>query len=241
MADSTARDLVTAALKDLGVLAQGETAPAVEADDALDALNRLIDQLAAEKLSIYTYTRTTWTLVSGTQNYTVGSGGTVNITWPTYVERVQYIVTTDSPTTERPLYRMTEDAWRNVVIKALTSVYPTRWYYNSTYPLGTLTLWPVPTSSSLQGVIYHGAAVSEFASLSTAVSFPPGYRRMLVKNLALELAPSYDRQPSPLLIAAAADSIAVVKRLNYEGTDLYFDPAVARRHLTGTYNIQTDQ
>lgn len=54
-------------------------------------------------------------------------------------------------------------------------------YYNPTWTagLGLVYLWPLPTSTTLQGVIYTPVPVAEFASLSTTISLPPGYRRFL--------------------------------------------------------------
>ena len=60
----TVLDIGTAALRDLGVLATGETASSEDSDAMLAALNRLVDQWAAERMAIYSQTRTTWAIVS---------------------------------------------------------------------------------------------------------------------------------------------------------------------------------
>lgn len=217
MPDTTARDLVTAAHLELLAVAAGETLTASDATVGLDALNRLIDQYRAENLTIYTTTRTTWTLVSSTQTYTVGSGGTgPAIARPVSLLGCGYIETADTPDSEHALTPFDDAGWAAVTQKALTAVLPTNYHYNPTYPLATLTLWPAPTSSTLQGVVYAKTALTEFASLSTAVSLPPGYRRMLVKNLALELAPGLGKTVSRELALAAADSLSVVKRQNVQ-------------------------
>jgi len=220
------RDIVTAALRELGVLASGEVATADEANSGLEELNRLVDQWAGERLLIYRVTRTTWTLVSATQVYTVGTGGTVNVVRPVYLDHVNFIDTSTSPDTEYKLTPLTDDAWAAIAQKALTGTLPTNWHYNPTFPTGTLSLWPVPTSSTLQGALYAPQQVSEFASLDEVISLPPGYRRMLVKNLARDLAPSYDRPVHPELKEEAIESKATVKRNNRRLSDLSFDAAV---------------
>jgi len=219
------RDIVTAALRELGVLASGEVATADEANSGLEELNRLVDQWAGERLLIYRVTRTTWT-ISATQNYTVGTGGTVNVARPVYLDHVNFIDTSTNPDTEYKLTPLTDDAWAAIAQKALTGTLPTNWHYNPTFPLGTLSLWPVPTSSTLQGALYAPQQVSEFASLDEVISLPPGYRRMLVKNLARDLAPSYDRPVHPELKEEAIESKATVKRNNHRLSDLSFDAAV---------------
>lgn len=240
MAD--ARDLVTASLVDLGVLAAGETAQAGDATFALETLNRLMNQWAAEKLQSYTLTRTMWSITANDGDYTVGSGANVNVARPVHVDDVRFIDTSTDPDTEHPMDKLTEEAYAAISQKALTSVYPSKWYYNPTYPNGTLNLWPVPTSATLQGALYAWAVLGTFASLSTSVSLPPAYERMIVKNLAIELAPSYERSPNPLLIEQARDSKAAVKRSNSRLQDLSFDRgSLIQGGGPGGYSIYTDR
>ena len=232
------RDIVTAALRELGVKAAGEVVTADEADSGLEELNRLVDQWAGERLLIYRVTRTTWT-ISATQNYTVGTGGTVNVVRPVYLDHVNLIDTSTDPDQETPLTPLTDDGWAAITQKAATSTQPTNWYYNPTFPLGTLSLWPIPSSATLQGALYAPQQTSEFTSLDEVISLPPGYRRMLVKNLARDLAPSYGRPVHPELKEEAIESKATVKRNNYRPSDLSFDAAVLGGN--GGYDIMTDR
>lgn len=232
-----------ASLTELNVLAAGEAASAVDGAQALATLNRLIDQWAAEQLMIYSITRTTWAIVSGTGTYLVGTGAAVNIARPVFVQTVRFQDTSTDPDTEYPLSALTDDGYQGLVLKALTSVLPTSYYYNPTYPSGTLTFWPVPTSSTLQGVIYASTAVTQFAGLTTTVSLPPGYERMIVKNLAVELAPSYPPLKVPdLLMRQAMESKATVKRANIRPADLHSDLSALIQGSSGRYgyNISTD-
>ena len=200
---ATVRDVVTGALQEIGVVAAGEAPSDADASIGLRALNDLMDQWAADRLLIYTLTRSTWTIVASTRDYTIGSGGDVSIARPIYIDHVNFVDSTPDPDIEYQLSHLTEDAWSRVPQKALTSTLPTAWYYDAAYPLGTLSFRPTPTSSTLTGIIYAPTAVAEFSALATSVALPPGYRRMLLKNLALNLAPSFEREPSPSLYLAA--------------------------------------
>jgi len=217
-----ARDIVTDALREIGVLAAGEVAAADDALSGLAALNRLVDQWAAERLTIYRVARTTFTITTSVGAYDVGTSQTINRLRPDYIDGVSVIDTTVTPNVELPLDPLTDDGYRGLSSKSLTSTLPTHFYYDPVYPYGSLKLWPVPTGTTLTGVLYSPLQVSEFASLSTTVSLPSGYRRMLIKNLALELAPSYGAPVSPDLRAQAGDSVAVVKRRNRPKADLSF-------------------
>lgn len=240
---TTVNDIITQSLRALGVIASNEVPSADDSFDALSALNRLLDQWKMERLNIYTITRTTWSIVSGTQDYTLGTGGTINVMRPVFLDHVNYQDTSLSPTQEYLLQPLTDDAWSNVPQKALTSTRPTCWYYNPTYTtgFGTISVWPVPTSTTLQGVLYAPAAVDEFTAVTSVVSLPPGYRRMLVSNLALELAPEYQREVHPGLVAASQDSKSAVKRANKRLMDLSVDAAalIQGRDRSFFYSINT--
>ena len=240
----TAQEIVEAALREIGVLGISETLSAQEAIDGLARLNRFISRLATENKTIYTVTRTTATLTASQASFTVGAGGNINIARPVYISKVNFIDTSQDPDYEFPLGELlTERQYQDIPMKALTAVYPSCAYYNPTYPTGTLIPWPIPTSATLQWAVYAWTAVVEFAALATAVSLPPGYEEMLVQNLALNLCPSYERQPHPVLVKNAAESMAAIKRANARrmllrfGADLLGD----QREWNRTYNIYTDQ
>ena len=239
---ATARDIVTASLQELGVLASGEVASAAEATDGLTMLNRWLDQKAAEHLQIYMERRDTWTIVSGTGGYNVGIGGAVNIVRPVFVNRIYFEDTSLDPVLEMPLLQMTEADFANVAMKNFTSLYPQGVYYRSAYPFSELGFFPIPTSSTLQGVIYYGVAIAQLTDLDTVISMPPGYELMLVKNLALQLAPSYERQINSILVEQARESVAIVKRSNKRLDDLVIDrAALVQGNRRGLYNIYSDQ
>jgi hypothetical protein len=164
----------------------------------------------------------------------------INIPRPVFINHVNLLDTTQDPDHETPLDPLTDDGWAAIAQKDLTSMRPSAWYYNPTFPYGTLSLWPVPTGAGLQGVIYVPTQVSTFTSLETAVSLPPGYERMIVKNLALELLPSYGREPSPALVMQAAASMATVKRANHRLSDMSFDSgALIGNSRAGAWDIRS--
>jgi len=108
---ATPNTIIYAALQDLGVLAAGETPSAEDSTFALEALNRLVDQWAAERLMMYTITRKTWTITASDGEYTVGDGGDIDIDpRPVHIEEVRLIDTSPTPDAEYPLARLTPDA-----------------------------------------------------------------------------------------------------------------------------------
>ena len=67
---------------------------------------------------------------------------------------------------------------------------------------------------------------------------PPAYYRMLYYNLALELAPAFQRPLDPAIVKFAGDSLGDVKRVNLEMMDLA--PGAALPGTGGIYNIYSD-
>ena len=188
-------------------------------------------------------TRATATLTANQTSFTVGTGGNINIPRPglQQIDRIAFVDTATTPDLEFSLGKpITEAEWENIPMKALTSTYPQKAYYSPTYAASTGTLypWPIPTSSTLLWAIYYYAPVAEFAAVTDAVTVPDGYERLLVTNLALELAPSNNRQPAASLVMAARDSLAVAKKANARAVELCFDSGLTRG---GYYNIYTGE
>jgi hypothetical protein len=236
---ATVLDIVTDALNEIGVLAAGEVATADDGAVALRSLNRMINAWKAERVYIYQTTRTTWSITANDGSYTVGTGGDVSVLRPVRIDHVAISDSAITPATEVPLRLMTDADYARIAIKTQTSNWPEAAYYNLTYPLATLTLWPVPTSTTLTGVLYAPQAAAEFSALATAVSLPPGYERFVVKNLALELAPQYGATPSQDLKEQAKDAKAVVLRVNKRLVEMQFDPGAGGS--ARAYDIYSDQ
>jgi hypothetical protein len=218
---ATVRDLLTAAYQEISVLAEGETLSAAAASDALNMLNRMIDQWKAENLQIYAVTRTTATLTASQASFTVGASGNINIARPVFIEKVNFIDTATDPDHEYQLPQLlTEAEWAGISQKALTSTYPQCAYYSPTYPTGTLYPWPIPTSSTLQWAVYHWAAVAAYSDLSDSVALPPGYEELIVTQMATRLAASNGRAVDPDLRHRASQAKQIVQRANFRMNEL---------------------
>lgn len=225
-------DICTLALRRLGYLQPAETPSADDAAHVFQTLQVLINGLGTERGTMYEVRRSTWTIVSGTGTYTVGSGGTVNIARPVFVQNVNYIDTSQDPDLEMPLGLLTDDAYQAIPQKSLTAVYPSYAYYNPTYgdtALATLTFWQIPTSTTLLGAIYAPVAVVEPSSSSASISLPPGYERYLRDTLAIEVAPDFAAVVTPDLLESARIATANIKRANIREADLYVDAALSPR------------
>jgi hypothetical protein len=216
-ASVTARQLITRALKRIGVVGAGQTASSEDATDALFLLNALLDSFATERLMVPCIVRTPWTIVSGTGSYTVGTGGDVDIARPVFVHDIRFIDTSTDPDQESGLGVLTDRSYSSISQKAATATYPTHYYYNPTFTgtgLATITFWPVPTSATLEGVIYVPTALTQVASLNTTLVLQPGYRMFLQEQLAVTCAPEWGVPVPGDLRESARESKANIKRAN---------------------------
>jgi hypothetical protein len=216
---ATAQTLIEGALKDLGVLGAGEAADADDLTDALVALNDMASSLGLERLTLYQRVRTTKTLTASTASYTIGSAGSIALDRPLWIDEAKLVYdTTASTPTEIPLDILTDQQYAAWPQKTLTSSQSQAIFYDyglNASGYGTIYVLPIPTVNTTQLVLYTpGGALSTFADTTTDYVVPRGWNRMLRKNLALELAPMFQAQPSPLLVKQAAESKAVVKIAN---------------------------
>lgn len=252
MASITVSSMITNVLRRINVIQEGESASADLMADAFTRLNDWVSSVAElEKLTIYTVTRSTWTITSTKgfvgSPYTVGVSGDINIFRPpsmNFIDKVRYQDTSVSPTIEYRLQPLTRDAYQAIPQKTLTSPLPTMWFYEPTYTssaFGSMYLWMVPTQASLQGVIYAPTPISEFTAISDTIALPPGYNRFIRDGLAVELWPEL-REGAPIdtgLQKSADDAKFNIKRANVSMMDLSFDPAILR-HGGGIYDINSD-
>ena len=224
----TANDFITRALRLLNVLDPTETPSPEDSELGLDVLNDWIDSLGVERQTIYYVTRTTQTLTASTASYTIGSGGTINIARPVWIQRAGLVLDTSASTvTEVPIRVLTDDEYALWPQKTLTSSLATAIYYDHNWSagLGLIRPLPIPTVSTTQLVLYTPTALTEFADISSkAYTFPPAYRRALTYNLANELAIHYPSvQPDPRIAKYAVDSLAAVKRGNMRLSEVRTD------------------
>lgn len=234
----TALDLICASLRSIGVLASGEAPSASEATDGLTALNNLIDSWSTQSMLIPNQIAETFPLVASQQTYTMGVGGNFNTSRPMSIIRANIQLTNESPVVELPMDILTMEQYAGIILKGTTSTFPLYLYNDNANPLANLSVWPVPTCSTNNLVLYSWKPLAELAALTTSIILPPGYMRALRYNLAIDLAPEYGRQVPEEVAAVAVQSLADIKRMNSRPRFLQVDDAV--RASGGTYNWRTD-
>ena len=90
---ATAKQIIEAALRTVGVLASGEEGTPAELQDALFSLNSMLDSWSADSLLIPNLKEKVFPLSSSMTTYSYGVGGDFNDVRPMSVEYAQIVDT----------------------------------------------------------------------------------------------------------------------------------------------------
>jgi hypothetical protein len=238
-----ALDLINNACDLLNIKAMGETLTQAEAQSCFGRLNRMIDSWGLQPSMMPNNRREVFDLVADQANYTIGPGGDFDTTRPIWITGAGLLQNSVSPAVEIPRPVINNSQYEAIQIKDFGSTYFTQVYYNMTYAsgLGTITLWPVPTVTTNQLVIYSDQAIPGFSSLTAQYVFPPGYTEAIEDNLALRIAAPFGREIPAEVKTRAAKGLAAIKRANTADVqDLAMDPALLSG-MRRPYNILSDQ
>lgn len=213
---TTAVDLITLALKDIGALGIGQSVSPEDTADALATLNMMMGQWAAERLSVFHLIDTAHQS-TGAVSYTVGVGGDFNIPRPIKINAAYARLQSSGAGSAVDYHISMIDAredYARISLKTLPS-FPEYAFYDSAFPLGNLFLYPVPNSSYELHIVTMDT-LPQFAAPATAVNLPPPYLAAIRYNLGCYLAPSYQLEPPPSLVRLAMNAKRVVKRMNVQ-------------------------
>jgi len=211
MATYTAGDQINRAFRLLGILAEGETPSAAMSQDALMALNQLIESWNIERLSVFCTQDQVFTWPSGLISRTLGPSGDFVGNRPVLFDDSTYFKAPNG--VSYGVKFINQQQYNGIAVKTVTSSYPQVIFVNMTYPDAEMFIYPRPT----QDLEWHFVSVQELdqpAELVTELHFPPGYLRAFTYNLAMEIAPEFGVEPSPQVQRIAMTSKRDLKRIN---------------------------
>ena len=197
------------ALRDLGVLPKAAMGASPDLlNDILLAANQMLDAWLLNKLYVPWQQLTQFTTIGGSQFYCIGPNETatrfingqtfnpVQATRPIKIEYCDVILNTFSPPVRQPVEILEDDKdWERIRVQQIPTAIPLKLYYDkSANPDGhggafaLMYFWPGP-QSSYQIELLQWEPLQQFPALLTAITVPPGYQRLIQKQLAVEIAP----------------------------------------------------
>ncbi len=190
MATYTAGDQITRALRLLGVLAEDETPSSSMAQDALVALNQMIDSWNTERLSVFNTQDQVFEWEPGVLTQTLGPTGTFVGNRPVLIDDATYYLDPGTGVSYGIKF-INQQQYDGIAVKTVTSTYPQ-------------VCW---------GHIISIEELTQPATLDTELHFPPGYMRAFTYNLAMEIAPEFGVEPSQQVQRIAMTSKRNLKRI----------------------------
>ena len=209
---TTAGDIITGALRLIGVVAEGESPSPESAADALSAMNQMIESWNTERLSVFATEDQIFSWPATVLSRTLGPTGDFVGNRPILVDDATYF---KDPSTgvSYGLKLINQQQYNGIALKTVQSTYPQVMWVNMTYPDVEMYIYPVPTRV-LEFHIVSVEQLSRPAILATNLTFPPGYLRAFRYNLACELAPEFGVEPSRQVQRIAMTSKRNLKRIN---------------------------
>ena len=209
---TTAGDQINGALRLIGQLAEGETPSAATSQDALTAMNQMIDSWSIERLAVFSTQDQVFMWPPGAISRTLGPTGDFVGNRPVLLDDSTYF-RDPANNISFGIKILNQQQYNGIAVKTVTSTYPQVIWINMNYPDIEMYVYPVPTKV----LEWHFVSVSELdqpATLATVLTFPPGYLRAFRYNLACEIAPEFGVQPSGQVSRIAMTSKRNIKRIN---------------------------
>jgi hypothetical protein len=209
---TTANDQINGALRLIGMLAEGETPSAATSQDALTALNQMIDSWNTERLSVFSTQDQVFNWPPNELFRTLGPTGDFVGNRPVLLDDSTYF-RDPSNGISFGIKFVNQQQYNGIAVKTVTSTYPQVIWVNNTYPDVEMYIYPKPTKV----LEWHFVSVEELtkpATLATNLAFPPGYLRAFKYNLACEIAAEFGVEPPPTVQRIAMTSKRNLKRIN---------------------------
>ena len=209
---ATAGDQINGALRLIGMLAEGETPSAATSQDALTALNQMIDSWNTERLSVFSTQDQIFNWLPNRITQTLGPTGDFVGNRPILIDDSTYFRDPGNGISFG-IKLINQQQYDGIAVKTVTSTYPQVMFVNNTYPDITMSVYPVPTKT----LEWHFVSVEELtapATLGTTLYFPPGYLRAFKYNLACEIAAEFGVEAPQSVQRIAMTSKRNLKRIN---------------------------
>ena len=207
---TTAIELITDALAELGVIAAGQSVQPEDAALGLRRLNQLMQRWTNARLTFPVLTTISVPL-NGAASYAIGPTGDVVTVRPVKIISATAV---DAGGTEYGVNVIPRELWDSITVKAADGGPPCDVWWSAQPTNGRIYVYPRSTGYTLK--LACQTLLNSFAGVSTNAVLPEGYESAIYLNLADDLAASYGKQLSADSRRRAAGAMRAIKRTNAE-------------------------
>lgn len=207
MATTTAAVMISDALKEIKVIAEGETPSATMCADGLRMLNRLLDTFAHDAAFAFDASLRSLAL-TGQASFDVGPTGDIVTLRPIKITSAY----ATQGGIDYPVRVISIEEYDTIALKATTGAIPELIAYNGVYPDGVVYVYPKCSSVTIN--LRTVDQVKTFAATSTNIDMPEGYEDAITLALSVRMAPGYGVPVSQDTRIAANRAMKMVKRSN---------------------------
>jgi len=215
----TRDQILTAALRKLGVVAEGQTPSASNLADGQIALNAAIGQLRA--LGMPLWARSEYTFTPTTNVYTIGTGMTLDTVFPV---RLLQAFRTES-NAKIPMELVARQDYN--ILPTTSGGSPLKVNYQPFINYGTVSIWPTPSSTNTATVtLVYQRPFQYFTAGTETADFPEEWLLPLIYTTAVLLAPEWG-VPLPdrtALKSEAKDYIETATMTGQEDASFFIAP-----------------
>lgn len=205
---TTARSIITRALRLDRIIAANESGDSADLDAGLTALNGMLGSWSLERNAVLATVKETFS-ATGATSYTIGTGGNFNTIAPISIPIIEYSLNG----VDYELVEWTEQQYASIGIKNQAGT-PQGYFYSRGAVLGTIYIADVAASGSFK--LHSVKAITEFSGLDVAYDLAPGYLNALAYNLAVDLAPEFEAEAPKTVLVKAMNYKRTLKRSNAE-------------------------
>lgn len=214
---ATARDIVTLALKEAGVVGVGQTPLAQDINDGYTYLRRMLELWKIKRWNVPALI-TVNALGNGAVSNTIGTGGHWNTPRPDKIQSAYFtqVNSGDNPVSMPLRAIFSREDYDRVVLKSLNS-FPEAFFYDATWAggLGNVFITPIP-SSAYRIYLTVKANLDFPTSLDDQIELPNGYEETIHYNLTIRLCGAYQRPVNPVTAAMAKSGLNAIKVANVQ-------------------------
>lgn len=203
---TTARKLLTRALRKGKIITKHETPTAEELNDALEDLNSLLELWSNDDAMIYARVEESFQLFGGVGEYTIGPGANFDTARPLFIAAA---FVRDAGT-DYELTVISQEAFAAIANKNETGL-PASLVYSNEFPIGKITLSRIPETAYTLHILSEKELTS-ISSLDTELSFPPGWEAALLDNMIVRQVSEYGLSADALTVKNAADGKELIQR-----------------------------